>query len=265
MIDDVIGSLTADWRDAGLAAGDTVLIHSSLKRTIARFARLGKRLSAEAVLRSFLEVVGVDGTLLFPLFNFDFCKGASFDVRHTPSQMGVLTEAARFHSGAVRTGHPVYSFAVIGKYAPLFREVCNVTAYGPDSPFQKVSKLEGKIGVLNLPGQHSMTYYHHVEEMHRVPYRFEKWFEGEYTGWDGAMSHKRFSIYVRDLERGVETHVEPMEEILWHNGLYTGSRFDQGHGFRTIWAHDVFREVSRVIESGQAEGTLYRIGGEEHP
>src|ERR1700733_14041615 len=122
MIDDVIGSLTADWRDAGLAAGDTVLIHSSLKRTIARFARLGKRLSAEAVLRSFLEVVGVDGTLLFPLFNFYFCKGASFDVRHTPSQMGVLTEAARFHSGAVRTGHPVYSFAVIGKYAPLFRE-----------------------------------------------------------------------------------------------------------------------------------------------
>jgi aminoglycoside 3-N-acetyltransferase len=261
--DRIVSELRDDWRAAGILDGETVLVHSSLKRTVARFARLGTKLTPEAVLESFIEAVGREGTLLFPLFNFDFCKGEPFDIRRTPSQMGALTEAARQHPQAVRTGHPVYSFAVIGKHSPLFREVCNVSAYGPESPFQTLRALGGKIGVLNLPGQHSMTIYHHVEELHEVPYRFAKWFEGDYTGWDGSTSRRRFSIFVRDLERGVLTHVEPTDDLLWEKGLYLGCRYDEGHGFRAILANDVFREASRIIESGQARGMLYQLSGKD--
>jgi aminoglycoside 3-N-acetyltransferase len=210
-------------------------------------------------LESFIEAAGVEGTLLFPLFNFDFCKGEAFHIDQTPSQMGMLTEAARKHPEAVRTGHPVYSFAVIGRKASMFKHLCNASAYGADSSFQILRELNGKIGVLNLPGQHSMTFYHHVEEMHRVPYRYEKWFEGDYTGWDGIPARKRFSIYVRDLVRGVETHVEPTDDLLWAKGFYHGCRYNQGHGFRTVLANDVYAEASRIIETGQAEGMLYRI------
>jgi aminoglycoside 3-N-acetyltransferase len=251
--------LLDDWHQAGLVPGDTVLIHSSLKRTLAQSAERGEQLTAESVLESFIAAVGPTGTLLFPLFNFDFCQGKPFDIRQTPSQMGILTELARRHPDAIRTGHPIYSFAVIGKHAPLFRTVCNAHAYGADSPFQMLRDLNGKIGVLNLPGQHSMTFYHHVEEIKRVPYRYDKWFEGDYTGWDGATSRGRFTIYVRDLEQGVETHVEPTDNLLWEKGLYHGNRYDEGHGFRSILARDVFAEASHIIESGQAEGMLYRI------
>src|ERR1700689_413341 len=103
--------LLDDWHQAGLVAGDTVLIHRILKRTLAQSAQRGQQLTAESVLESFIAAGGPTGPLLFPLFNFDFCQGKPFDIRQTPSQMGLLTELARRHPDAVRTGNPTYSFA----------------------------------------------------------------------------------------------------------------------------------------------------------
>ena len=77
--------------------------------------------------QSFLDAVGAEGTVLFPLFNFGFSNGEPFDIRNTPSKMGKLTEAARLHPDAVRTGHPVYSFAVIGAKADRFKGIDNRT------------------------------------------------------------------------------------------------------------------------------------------
>ncbi|MFM6203869.1 AAC(3) family N-acetyltransferase, partial [Planktothrix sp.] len=106
--------LAYKWQQAGISQGDTVLIHSSLKRTLKNLMKQEQKISPEVILDSFLEAVGLSGTLLLPLFNFDFTKGIAFDYRNTPSQMGVLTEVARIHPNAIRTGHPIYSFAIIG-------------------------------------------------------------------------------------------------------------------------------------------------------
>jgi len=109
--------LVEDWRRSGIAEGDVVLVHSSMRRTMARLAEKEGISSPAVVVESIVEAVGSRGTALFPLFNFDFPKGVPFDMRSTPSQMGALTEAARLRPGAVRTGHPIYSFAVIGARA----------------------------------------------------------------------------------------------------------------------------------------------------
>lgn len=61
----------------------------------------------------------MSGTLLFPSFNFEFTESVPFDIKTTPSHMGALTEAARMHSQAIRTGHPIYSFAAIGAAAEI--------------------------------------------------------------------------------------------------------------------------------------------------
>jgi aminoglycoside 3-N-acetyltransferase len=66
------------WRQSGLANGEPVLIHSSLGRILAATV-----LHGEAVLAPFLDVVGHDGTLLLPLFNYDFCQRKAFDMCHT--------------------------------------------------------------------------------------------------------------------------------------------------------------------------------------
>src|SRR5690242_14989379 len=83
------------WRQAGLHEGDLVLIHSSISRTLRNLRLAGSDAGPDAVLESFRQAVGPDGTVVLPLFNFDFTSGQPFDIRHTPSQMGALTEAGR--------------------------------------------------------------------------------------------------------------------------------------------------------------------------
>ncbi len=210
------------------------------------------------IVESLLGAVGADGTLLLPLFNFGFADGAEFDIRHTPSEMGALTEAGRLYPGAVRTGHPIYSFAAIGAQAPRFAKVVNFSGYGPDSPFALLRELGGKIAVLDLPEAGSMTFYHHAEEMHAVPYRYHKTFRGPYTTWDGETSVREFGLFVRDLEDGVEAHLDPMGELAWRHGLYSGHRAGTGSGLRVASARALYDLASWVITSGVAEGTLYR-------
>ncbi len=251
--------LVAEWNAAGILPGDTVLIHSSIKRTLKRLLKAGFSVSADSALLSFREAVGPSGTLLFPLFNFDFTKGTPFDKRNTPSHMGALTEAARRAPDAVRTGHPIYSFAVLGAKSSCFRDVENFSAYGADSPFALLREMDGKIAVLDLPDQDSMTFYHHVEEMNEVPYRFHKVFEGDYIDLDGNTSRRRFGLFVRNLEMGVETDVDRMGELLWQQGLYSGERHGVGSGLRVISARAMFDAVSEVIRTGRAKDFLYSI------
>lgn len=255
-------NLVQEWRDSGIQEGDTVLIHSSIKRTFKRYLKLGIKLSPEDILDSFISAVGESGTVLFPLFNFDFTKGIKFDISNTPSHMGALTEAARKHPKAVRTGHPIYSFAVIGAQADKFRGVNNFSGYGTDSPFAVLREMKGKIAVLDLPDQDSMTFYHHVEEMHEVNYRHHKVFNGNYTDASGATETRDYGLFVRNVDEGVLTHVNPAGELMWDKKLYSGFRPNEGSGLRVVTAQDVYDFASDVIKSNKAKNTLYRLQGE---
>lgn len=259
----MIEALSDEWRQAGVHEGDTLLVHSSIKRTVRRHLRMGVSLTPQDILRSFLEALGPYGTLILPLFNFDFTKGVAFNISTTPSHMGALTEAGRTHPLAVRTGHPIYSFAAIGFAAERFREIDNFSGYGSDSPFAVLREMNGRIAVLDLPDQNSMTFYHHVEEMHNVEYRYHKTFTADYIDKNGNTSPKTYGLFVRNIEDRVLTHVDPAGELLWDAGLYSGSRPNEGAGLRTILAQDMYAFVSSIIATGKAKNYLYRIEGED--
>ncbi|TDA70079.1 MAG: hypothetical protein D9V47_03140 [Clostridia bacterium] len=61
-------------------------------------------------------------------------------------------------------GHPIYSFAVIGALSERFHGVDNFSGNGAGSPFGILCELDGKIAVLDLDDQNSMTFYHHIEQ-----------------------------------------------------------------------------------------------------
>ena len=248
------GKLSNNWARCGVKAGDTLLIHTSLRRTLKKY-----NTTPQVILESFLDVLGENGTLLLPIFNFEFTKGVPFDIRTTPSQMGALTEAGRVYPGATRNGHPIYSFAAIGANAKRF-EVDNFSGYGGDSPFAVLRELDGKIGVIDLLDLNSMTFYHHIEELHDVPYRYHKEFTGKYTDVNGVTTKRTYGLFVRDIEKGVLTDVNPMGELLWEKGLYSGDRPKEETGFRVISANAMYEEVSKVIKDGRAEELLYSIG-----
>jgi aminoglycoside 3-N-acetyltransferase len=251
--------LSEKWEKSSICQGDTVLIHSNLIHTMGMLKKNGFTPSVEVILDSFLDAVGATGTLLLPLFNFEFNTGVPFDIRSTPSHMGALTELARKKHDAVRTGHPVYSFAAIGRHSNMFADVNNYSGYGADSPFGLLRELDGKVAILNIDEQGSMTFYHHVEEMCQVNYRYFKEFTGQYIDATGVSSTRTYSIYVRDLERGVLTFLNPLGELLWQQGIYSGDRPNQGTGLRVTKAKEVFSFVSSIISENRALGHLYSL------
>ena len=252
--------LKSRWLSAGIDCGDLVLLHSNIIRTLGLMKRNGFQPSTDIILESFIQTVGEDGTLLFPLFNFDFTSGITFDMNTSKSHMGGLTEAVRNHPNAVRTGHPVYSFCAIGAHSHKFKDVDNVSGYGADSPFGILRELDGKVAVLDIVENNSMTFHHHVEEMMSVPYRYMKNFTGAYVDLNGLKLEKTYSIYVRDLDAKVQTELEPIGKKLWEASIYKGDSPNIDTGLRVAHANAVFEYVSNVIVSGDALGNLYKVG-----
>ena len=251
--------LNSIWANGGINPNDTLLLHSDLK-SIFRFAFKNKlSISPDDILDSIINYLGPNGNLILPLFNFDFSKGAPFNILTTKSQMGILSEIGRIHPEIVRTGHPIYSFGVIGKLSSDFVGLENYSGYGKDSPFGILHKLEGRIGILNLPDQHSMTFYHYIEEFCNIHYRYHKTFTGKYTDCNGSESTKTFGLFVRDLSLGIKTDVNRMGELLWAMELYKGFRYGDALGIRSVLAKDIFRETEKIIKEGRAEDFLFKI------
>jgi aminoglycoside 3-N-acetyltransferase len=256
---DYIVKLSHGWTAAGVEAGDVLLVHSDIRRTLLEAKKLGVYLLPNDILDSFLFALGPSGTLLVPTFNFDFPKSKSFDIRHTPSQMGALTEAARNRHDAVRTGHPIYSFVALGNHRDKFYNVNNESGYGKDSPFGILHKLGGKIASLDLEDQVSMTFYHYVEESLKVNYRYFKDFTGEYTDNIGISSERTYKLFVRNIEKNVVTNVNPAGELMWCRGIYRGFKPKVEIGLRTVNAANMFDFVADLINRDEAEGFLFRF------
>lgn len=255
----IITALARQWQDSGIDPGDIVLLHSDLTRLLLRLRREFGSISPLLVLQSFIKALGPKGTLLLPSFSFAFSQSAHFDVRHTPSEQGVLTEHARRHPAALRTHHPLASFVVMGAEARRFYNLRHFSGWGKDSPLALLHKMKGKIAILDVSENRSMTFYHYVEEYHQIHYRFHKIFSGSFVDETGHMSACKASLFVRRLELGIITNTQGMGDYLWQQGLYKGCRPGTHCGLRVIRTNDVFQETSDVILSGTAEGMLYNI------
>ena len=251
--------LTESWMQAGIRIGDCVLLHSSVSRTMRAARSKDVNFSLEDLLQSFIDAVGEEGTLLLPLFNFAFCSGVEFDIRSTPSKMGAITEVARNDSRFLRTKHPIYSFAAYGRLASAFALLDNTSALADDGPFGLLRRVDGKVAILDLDDQNSMTNYHHIEEVVGVDYRHHKSFTGDYIDLSGVRTTQSFELFVWDESQGVRTDVNRAGEFLWEKGLYSGSRPGDGSGLRVIRAQGMFEAVERLIISGSAREYLYSV------
>lgn len=130
----------------GLQPGSSVLIHSSVD-----FLHLD--MDAFRLLETLLDIVGPEGTLLFPCWHFnyraeDYLRSqGTFDVRRSPSALGMLSEIARRHPQALRSLHPTSSIVAIGKQAAYFTRDHHLDIYpcGKMSPYYRLKEAGGKI------------------------------------------------------------------------------------------------------------------------
>ena len=149
----------------GIHNNDIIMLHSSL-------SKLGyEEGGAETVITAFLEILDKDGTLVMPSFpaigfNYDYLKtNPTFDILHTPSKMGVITEVFRKMKGVKRSFHPTDAVCAIGKQADyLIKDHFNqLTPYNQSSPFYRLVELKAKIILMGVD-LNSLTNFHTLED-----------------------------------------------------------------------------------------------------
>jgi len=147
------------------------------------------------------EAVGKEGTLMFPVFTWEFCRGHGHDVRKTRGETGALGNfVLENRIDFQRTKHPLYSFMVWGKEADKLVALENAKAWVGGTPFDYLKEKNGKMLMLHVTAQKCLTYMHYAEEVVKVPYRYTKEFHGEYTDIDGKTTERTYSQFVRDLD-----------------------------------------------------------------
>lgn len=151
-------------RKVGLERGDTVMVHTSLKRM--GYVCGG----AQTVIEALIEVVGDTGTILMPTQswkNLDPEEGVhweadeadwqkirdnwpAYDKHLTPTNtMGAVAEMFRRYPGSLRSDHPARSVCAWGKHAAYLTEKHDFSnIFGDGSPIGKLYELDGKVLLL---------------------------------------------------------------------------------------------------------------------
>jgi aminoglycoside 3-N-acetyltransferase len=251
--------LLAALRSLGIREGDAVMLHSSFKATH------GFRGTVEQLTDVFVEAVGPQGHLLmvslpYRTSSFDYLKTyRTFDVRRTPSMMGLVSEMFRRRGDVVRSAHPTHPVLVRGPRASWFIDDHPRCRYpcGPDSPFDRLSAADGKAIFFNVPVA-TYTFFHYLEHLvgGRLPFPI-------YT--PTAFHVPVIDRWGRTLD--IETHVfteeairrrrfEVLEAALRARGLIRGCKI----GATRIEMLPVRESVRCVLEMADAGQFFYDMG-----
>jgi aminoglycoside 3-N-acetyltransferase len=115
------------------------------------------------------------GTLVISTSSTNLCNTKNpFDIDKTPSERGVLSEFIRKSSKVVRSAHPFHSYAAIGKNAKLITSNVSRHAFGPETPEDRLVKMNAICVSVGLHARLTCTTVHHVEMKMGVPYRYNK-------------------------------------------------------------------------------------------
>lgn len=203
--------LTEAFRGIGLTEGNTVLVHSSLRR-------LGPvERGADGVIDALLATVGPEGTVAVPTHTWGTVNARQpvFHQLCSPSIVGTLTNVFRQRADSVRGLHPTHSVAAIGRCA---REVVegherDTTPCSRTSPYGKLVTWGGKILFIGVTLD-CCTFFHGCEEWAECPWLFTRDQEQLYSiRADGTAIHVPSFRHAGPNPRCYATLDQPMREI----------------------------------------------------
>lgn len=183
------GDIADELRLLGVARGDTVLVHSSLRSM--GFVVGG----AQAVVGALLDAVGPRGTVVVPTHSGAWSEPShwsgdlpeswlstirehtpAFHPRLTPTQgMGAVVECMRRWPGFARSWHPRVSFGAIGpRAAEILDDHALASGFGERSPVGRLYEVGASILLIGVP--HSNSSALHLAE-HRAHWPGKRWID----------------------------------------------------------------------------------------
>lgn len=206
-------------RKWGLNKGDVVFVSSDITQLGAVALENNDSIDINGFIDVILNEIGEEGTLVFPTYNWGFCKGKTFNYLKTKCETGALGMAALKRKDFVRTHHPIYSFAVAGKLQKEFYCLNNISSFGADSPFALFEKYHAQNVIIDVDYTHCFTFTHYLEQKVGVSYRYEKMFTAGYIDKNGQESIRGYSMYVRDLDLDVKNDLTDMGKDMENKGV----------------------------------------------
>ena len=202
--------------DLGIAPGDVVLMHSSMKA-------LKTELTPEGFLLELMDALTGTGTLLLPALTYESVtlEHPYFSVTKSEPCVGILPKTFMRMSGVLRSLHPTHSVFAWGANADaLTREHINDnTPVGPLSPFMLLPEFDGKILFIG-DILHSCTFMHGIEEIAGAPYVMNKDMT-RYTLTDVKGKTIKKDYYTHNF-KGWEQEYPRIRDILEYPYIRTG-------------------------------------------
>jgi aminoglycoside 3-N-acetyltransferase len=167
--DSITNHFVSDLHTAGIRMGGTLLVHASFK-SIGPVPG-----GVETVIDGLQAALGPEGTLLMPALSYEnvLPERPVFDLKSTPSCVGIIPETFRLRAGTKRSMHPTHSVSAVGPLsdALLSLHILDSTPCGENSPFTRLPYFNGQILMIGC-GLLPNTSMHSIEEIAQVPYLF---------------------------------------------------------------------------------------------
>jgi len=176
---------------------DAIALHTDLPSV--GFVRIGVPRQQQLAEVFQMLVEGSSGrTLLFPTFNYDFCRTRVYDPMADPCQVGVLNDyVLRLHPNE-RTLTPVFNFCIYNNHAyslePSENPLSRTSTFG--------ELVVRRASVAFFGAFVGNTFLHHIEDLMEVGYRYVKPFPGVIHR-DGADRQIALRYRVRPLVQGM--------------------------------------------------------------
>lgn len=242
--------------------GSTVFVHSSVNNLLIDFP-------ATRILEILRNIVGDEGTLLFPTFHIDvraeehLRTSPVFNVRRSATKMGLLPELARRIKGAKRSLHPYYSVAAIGRHAEELVSTHHESIYpcGELSPFYKMTEHDAVVIGIGVAAYQSLTFLHCVEDIMKNDFPLEtrtgEVFDARVVNYEKdeiivktLVPHVRIGF--RDLKKYLNKHI--------HRDICT-TKTISGMLFFTCQSKPLLEKMTNLSKEGK---TIYTKGAFQH-
>jgi aminoglycoside 3-N-acetyltransferase len=219
----------------------------------------GFRGSIERLTDVFIDAVGPDGHLLmvslpYRSSSFDYLnKGKVFDVRKTPSMMGLVSELFRLRPDVLRSLHPTHPVLVRGPHAEDFIEAHPSCLFpcGPGSPFDKLAAANGLVVFFNVPFD-NYTFFHYLEHMVSPRLAFPLYaaqaFDAPVVDRDGHRRTVRTHVFAPETIR--RRRFDVFEAALRRRGLIRETRVGASR-IQAVRVQDTIACVEEMASQGE--------------
>lgn len=252
-----VPQLQAALRELGLAPGDSVFLHAGFAPDS------GFSGTPADLLDAVIDVLGADGHLLMMSMAYG---GASavwaatdplFDVRRTPSALGIVSEVFRRRPGALRSASPLHPVLAQGPLAAWLVADHERLAHscGRGTPFERLLRLDAHCVFIDAP-YNALTFMHYVEDSHcaRLPVTLYEPTPVQVRMVDGDGRERRVAQYCFSAEARARRHFVVVEEALRRSGQLREAAVGNSR-LLAVRASDVLATATAVLDAG---GSYYQ-------